>query len=104
MPSILPNFKYTVPTLGHIKDRPYIDFPVVYNDTLTEVPFYVEFPFTICTTTLANTTLYKWNGIGWSTVSGWTNPEKIYGMGFFAITTSADETVIISEHVNEYTR
>jgi len=101
MPSILPSFKYTVPILGHVKERPYIDFPIIYEATQSNVAFYVEHPFTICTSSFANTTLYKWNGIGWSTISGWTNPEKVYGMGFFAVTTSANATVIISEHVND---
>ena len=99
--SILPYFRYTVPTLGHNKERPYIDFPLVRNETVTARPFYVEYPFTFVSSDSANTTLLKWNGVGWTTVSGWSNPDKIYGFGFFAVTTAANCYVVISEHVNE---
>ena len=98
MASIVPNFKYPVPTLNHNKLVPYIDFPVVYNATVTEEPFYVEYPFTFVTSDAANTTLYKWNGNGWVSVTGISNPEYIFGRGFFAVTTAANAYVTVTEH------
>lgn len=103
MPTVVPQFQYTVPTLGHPKDRPYIDFPLVYNETVTNRVFYVQHPFTFVTSDAANTSLYKWNGGGWTEVTGWDNPEKVYGFGFFSVTTAANAYVSISEHVNELT-
>ena len=100
MASIVPSPRYPVPELNHDKLVPYTDFPVVYNATVTAEPFYVEYDFTICTSTLANTTLLKWNGNSWETISGWVNPDVIGSRGFHAITTSANEYVVITEHVN----
>lgn len=85
------------PALNHVKTAPYTEFPLVYNDTVTNEPFFVGFPFLIATSTLANTTLYKWNGNSWTEVSGWANPDIIDGRGYFSVTTSADEYVLITE-------
>lgn len=100
MPSTVPRLPWGYPTLNHEKRAPYIDYPVVYNATVTAEPFYVEYDFTICTSTLANTTLLKWNGNSWATITGWVNPDVIGSRGFHAITTSANEYVTITEHVN----
>lgn len=98
MPSILPSFKYTVPELTHVKERPYLDFPLVYNETVTQRPFYVEHDFTFVTSDSANTTLYKWSGGGWVAVTGISNPELILGRGFYAVTTAANAYVSITEN------
>ena len=75
-----------------------MDFPLIYNETVTQRPFYVEYDFTFVTSTPANTTLYKWTGGGWVAVTGISNPELIIGRGFYAVTTSANEYVAITEH------
>lgn len=97
--SILPNFKYTVPTLTHVKDRPYLDFPLVYNETVTERPFYVEHDFTFVTSAANDTTLYKWSGGGWVAVTGISNPELILGRGFYAVSTLVDAYVSVTENI-----
>lgn len=75
-----------------------MDFPLVYNEIVTERPFYVEHDFTIVTSNAAQTTLYKWTGGGWAAVSGISNPELIIGRGFFAVTTATDCYVSITEN------
>jgi hypothetical protein len=97
--SLVPKFKYPVPTLNHEKKVPYNEHPLVYNDTVTEEPFYVEYPFTFVTSDQGNTSLYKWNGNGWTLVTGWSNPEYFYGTGYFAVTTAANCYVTITEMV-----
>lgn len=99
--STIPKFKWETPVVNHKKLAPYVDFPVVYNATVTTEPFYVEYDWTFVTSDAANTTLYKWNGATWTTVSGWSNPERFYGRGFFAVTTAANAYVSITEHVKD---
>lgn len=96
--SRVPRFRHNVPTLNHEKVVPYLEYPLVHNDTVTQEPFYIEFPFTIVSSDQSNTTLYKWNGGGWTEVKGWDNPEKICGRGFFSVTTAANAYVLITEH------
>jgi len=98
--SLIPSFKYVVPEVNHKKNSPYRDFPVVYEDTVTQEAFYVDHNFTLTTSDFANTTLYKWNGVGYTEVTGWSNPEYFYGKGFYAVTTAADATVCITEDTN----
>lgn len=98
--TIVPNFNYAVPTLDHVKLVPYIDFPIVYDDTVTERAFYVNAPFAFATSNPDNTTLLKWNGIGWTVITGWANPDKIDSRGFFAFTTDIDTYITISEDEN----
>jgi hypothetical protein len=97
--SLIPNRQHTLPTLNHVKEKVYIDYPLVGNATVTTEPFYVEYDFTICTSSLAATTLYKWNGGSWTEVSGITNPDVIFGRGYYAVTTSSNQYVSITEHV-----
>jgi len=98
MSSRVPRFQHTVPTLNHDKVVPYLEYPLVFDATVTEEPFYIEFPFTIVSSDPSNTKLYKWNGGGWTEVIGWSNPDKICGRGFFSVTTYANAYVLISEH------
>lgn len=100
MADLIPKTPWIVPTVAHKKNAPYIDFPLVYNDTVTNVVFYVDYDFTICSSSPTNTTLYKWNGNGWTEIGGITNPEKITIRGFFSVTTAADAYVTITEHIN----
>lgn len=99
--SIVPSVPWTVPDLNHHKSIPYIEYPLIYNATVTEEPFYVEHPFTFTTSDAANTTLYKWTGGSWSAITGMSNPDVIYAHGFFAVTTAANAYVSITEHVQE---
>ena len=96
--SIVPDFKYTVPTLTHKKLVPYIDFPIVFNDIVTNEPFYIEFNWTFVTSDQANTTLRKWNGSSWTDVTGWSNPEFFFGKGFYSVTTATAAYVTVTEH------
>lgn len=98
MASTIPKRAGDYPTLNHVKSQPYIDYPIVYNATVTTEPFYAEYDFTFATSTPANTTLYKWTGGGWVAVTGISNPELILGRGYYAVTTSANEYVSITEH------
>lgn len=97
--STVPTFKYPVPKLNHEKKSHYNDFPLVYNETVTARAFYVTRPFTFVTSDAGNTSLYKWNGNGWTLVTGWSNPEYFYGTGYFAVTTTANCYVTITESV-----
>lgn len=99
MTGVVPTFKYPVPSLNHDKKTPYNDFPLVYNETVTNRPFYVEYPFTFVTSDLSVTTLYKWNGFGWVAVTPISNPENVDARGFFSVTTSSAAYVAITEHV-----
>ena len=94
----VPGYGYNVPTLNHTKNRTYKDFPIVSNATLTNEPFYIENDCTITTSDLANTTLKKWEGNGWVTVTGLVSPDVIVGRGFFAVTTAANAYVTLTEH------
>ena len=94
----VPSFRYNVPTLNHEKKAPYIDFPIVFNETVTNRPFYVDGTFLIATSLLADTTLNKWEGNGWTPVVGITNPDTIAGRGFFSITTTSNQYVTITEY------
>lgn len=84
--------------MNHTKEQPYIDYPLVYNDTVTKEVFYAEYDFTFVTSDAANTTLYKWTGNGWITISGMSNPDVLYGRGFYAVDTAANAYVAITEH------
>jgi hypothetical protein len=97
--SSIPQTKWLTPTVNHDKIVPYVDFPVVHNATVTTEPFYVDYDFTICSSDPTNTTLYKWNGVGWTEIGGVANPEKITIRGFFAVTTAANAYVTITEHI-----
>jgi hypothetical protein len=97
--SIVPKFQYPVPTLNHDKLVPYIDFPIIYNDTKTNEPFYVDGEFIWASSDPGNTLLYKWNGFGWTEVSSYTDPDIIAGRGFFSVSTVTDQYVVISELV-----
>ena len=66
----IPSTPYTTPTLNHKKLTTYVDFPLVSGATVTYEPFYVEYDFTLATSDLANTSLYKWNGTDWSEITG----------------------------------
>ena len=94
----VPRLLYATPDLNHKKEQPYVDYPLVYNETVTERAFYIEFDFTFVTSDSANTTLYKWNGNSWEAITGMTNPDVIFGRGFYAVTTAADAYVAITEH------
>lgn len=98
--SYVPPFSVRAPTMNHKKDRPYWDFILVHNDTVTNEVFYLNNDCTITTSDLANTTLSKWNGSGWQTVSGLVSPDVIVGRGFFSVTTAANAYVSLSEHVD----
>lgn len=100
MASSVPSQRYPIPTLNHSKTAPYNDFPLVYNATVTNRPFYIDYDCTISTSDLANTTLKKWEGNGWVTVSGLVSPDVIVGRGFFAVTTAANAYVTLTEHVD----
>lgn len=97
--SIVPSFKWDTPAVVHDKREPYVDYPVVYNATASNVVFYVEYPFTIATTDLANTTLYKWCGDSWVAMSGLVDVDVVDARGFFSVTTAANASVVITEHV-----
>lgn len=99
MTGLVPPFKYTVPLLNHNKQVPYIDFPLVYNETVTNRPFYVEYPFTFVTSSPSTTSLYKWTGAGWAQITPISNPENVDARGFFSVTTSGNAYVAITEHV-----
>lgn len=96
---LLPNRQHALPTLNHTKDKFYIDYPIVANTTVTYEPFYIEHDFTICMSSASITALYKWNGVGWTEIVGLTNPDIIFGRGYYAISTTADASVVITEHV-----
>ena len=96
--SAVPPFGIRAPAMNHKKDAPYRDFVLVYNDTVTNEVFYLNYDCTITTSNLANTTLKKWDGSGWQTVSGLVSPDVIVGRGFFSVTTAADAYITISEH------
>jgi len=96
--STVPSFKWNTPTVVHDKQEPYVDYPVVYNDTVTNRVFYVEYPFTIATTDLANTTLYKWCGNSWVAMTGLVNVDVVDARGFFSVTTASAATVVVTEH------
>lgn len=98
--TIVPSSGYPSPTLNHTKSRAYRDFPLIYNATKTNEPFYIENDCTITTSDIANTTLKKWEGNGWVTVSGLVSPDVIVGRGFFAVTTAANAYVTLTEHVD----
>lgn len=98
--SSLPKLAWNYPTLNHDKKFPYIDFPVVYNDTVTNEAFYIEHDFTFVTSDATNTSLYKWNGGGWTQVSGISNPELVFGRGYYSVTTAANAYVAVTEHFN----
>jgi len=95
--SIVPAVRWPTPTLGHIKQAPYLDYPLVYNETVSLRPFYVEGDFVYCSSDTANTTVHKWNGNSYTVISSYTNPDIISGRGYFAITTAADAYVTITE-------
>lgn len=97
---LLPNRQHTLPALNHTKDKPYIDYPVVSGQTVTNEPFYVEHDFTLCTSSATVTTFSKWTGNGWKDIAGLSNPDIIFGRGFYSVTTTADAYVVITEHVN----
>jgi len=97
--SLVPNLPWSTPSVLHKKKSPYLDFPVVYNDTLSNVVFYVEHDFTFVSSDPTNTTLYKWNGNGWTEIAAIANPEKITIRGFFSVTTAANAYVTVTEHV-----
>lgn len=98
--SQIPNFSIRAPLLTVKKDRPYWDFILINNDTVSNEVFYLSHDCTIVTDDLANTTLYKWSGNGWVAVSGLVSPDVIVGRGFFSVTTAADATVLLSEHTD----
>lgn len=98
--SAVPYTRYPTPALNHTKNFPYTDFPLVYNATVTTEPFFVEYDCTIVTSDLANTTLLKWNGNSYTTVSGLVSPDVILGRGFFAVTTAANCYVTLTEHTD----
>lgn len=98
--TFVPNLGHVVPVLNHRKKSYYIDFPIINNDTIANEAFYVEHDFTIVSSNISNTALYKWNGTGWTEVTGLSNPDVIFGRGFYSVTTTANESVAITEHVN----
>lgn len=102
--SIVPNFRWPVPTLNHTKRAPYIDFPIIYNAIKTNEPFYVDMDFIYCSSDTANTKLYKWNGNSYSEVSSYTNPDVISGKGFYAVSTTVAAYVTITELTQQVTR
>lgn len=101
MPSYEPPVGYPSPTLDQPKESYYKDFPLVYNATVTNKPFYLDFDCTICTDNIANTTLQKWDGANWVNVSGLVSPDIIVGRGYFAVTTAVNAYVTLTEHVDE---
>lgn len=98
--AVVPPLRWPAPDLDHTKDVPYTDYPIVYNETVTTRPFYIEYDCTIVTSDLANTTLLKWNGSSYTTVSGLVSPDVILGRGFFAVTTAANCYVTLTEHLD----
>jgi hypothetical protein len=100
MEDSLPKRSYSVPELNHKKVAMYIDFPLVYNAIVTNEAFYVDRDWTFVTSDLANTTLYKWNGGGWTTVAGVTSPDTFISRGYYSVTTAAAAYVAITEHVD----
>lgn len=98
MPTIVPQFKYNTPKLNHDKLVSYIDYPIAFNEVITQEPFYVGLEWTFATSDATNTQLYKWNGNGWTEVLGWDNPETFYGRGFFAVSTAVAASVTITEY------
>lgn len=100
MTTTVPKLPWSYPTLNHTKRAPYVDFPVVYNATVTNEPFYIEHDFTFVTSDSANTELYKWNGGTWTQVTGMTNPDLFFGRGFYSVTTTANAYVAVTEHYN----
>lgn len=99
MSDLVPQLPWGQPELNHTKRAPYIDYPLVYNATVTEEAFYVEYPFTIATSDITATRLFKWTGNGWQELFDVPYPCKVDLRGFFAVTTSTDEYVSITEHV-----
>lgn len=97
---LLPTRQHDLPAINHTKDKPYIDYPIVSNATVTNEPFYVEHDFTVCMSNLSATTISKWNGVGWTAITGLANPDVIFGRGYYAVTTSSDAYVVITEHTN----
>lgn len=100
--SLVPSFKYPVPTLNHTKRVPYIDFPIAYNEIITNEAFYVDEEWTFVTSDETVTHLYKWNGIGWTEVLGWDNPERFFGRGFFSVSTTSAATCAVTEYPIAY--
>jgi hypothetical protein len=96
--SKVPYLRYPSPALVLPKEMWYLDYPLVYNETVTARPFYLDYDCTIVTSDLANTTLLKWNGNSYTTVSGLVSPDIIVGRGFFAVTTAANCYVTLTEH------
>lgn len=96
--SLVPSFKYPVPKLDHDKVTFYDEYPVVWNEAATNRAFYVTYPFTFVTSDATVTTLYKWNGNGWTEVAGISNPEYIFGRGYYSVTTSSAAYVTVTEH------
>jgi hypothetical protein len=94
----IPSLRYPSPLLTHTKVGPYTDFPLVYNETVTNRPFYIENDCSIVTSDIANTTLSKWNGNSYTAISGLVSPDIIVGRGFFAVTTAANCYVTLTEH------
>ena len=95
--TLVPKHLHNVPSLNHTKTVLYNEYVLINNTTVTEEPFYVDWPFTFVTSDAPNTTLYKWNGGGWTEIKGWSNPDCIGGKGFFAVTTAANAYVLITE-------
>lgn len=98
MPNRVPRLLYNTPTLNHTKEVPYTDYPLVFNETVTKRAFYIEFDFTFVTSDSANTTLYKWTGNGWVAITGMSNPDVLFGRGFYAVDTAANCYIAITEH------
>jgi hypothetical protein len=68
----------------------------VYNEVVTERPFYVDGEFLwVCSDAAAK--LLKWNGNSYTEISSYTNPDIISGRGFFAITTTVPAYATVSE-------
>lgn len=95
--SLVPVVKYTVPLLDHQKYAPYLDYPLIAGETVALRPFYVETDFIYCSSATATTTLHKWNGVGYTQVTSYTNPDVIAGRGWYAVTTTANNYVTITE-------
>jgi hypothetical protein len=97
--SRVPSARHNLPTLNHPKTVPYIDYPVVGGAIVTNEPFFAEYDFTFVTSDAGNTTLSKWNGTGYTAITGLANPDVIYGRGFYAVTTASAAYVTVTEHV-----
>jgi hypothetical protein len=102
--SLVPVVPYTVPLLDHQKYAPYLDYPLIAGETVSLRPFYVEYDFIYCSSDEVTTSLHKWNGNSYTEVPSYTNPDVIAGRGWFAITTTANNYVTITEMINQTTR